>query len=561
MEGQDLNISIKKLNRENEKTRTIWFPIEEENLDRICNELGIEMTTASNCYIENSMDRNFLNILHNKNCNIDELNYLMKRLDGFSQKEIERFYAASFAENPKTMGELINLSFNMHCYSLVSDFNDLEKVGKDIYLTERQAVSTKELDELDGESYAMDVIKNNPNPIITPYGVLYKNSNVPEQVYNGKQFPPYIWKETIAAAQLTAKGENEYIYLPCSDVEVEKALMRLETPYLHDCEVAVDSHSFPDSILNIVSESTTPVIKVDALNNLAKHYSEMGSQDTRYFEKLMDHIKPRTIDEVFALAESMYEFELFDGIKDMESYGRYMICESGRFEYDPNLEEYIDFKRYGGEKIAQEDGAFSDKGYIIYHGYNQKLANLLFENLGIMIPEDKELKTLKLYMPLTVTTYDIENDYGDRETLNEPMELGNYEIVDYIDEILEAIGRDTLPEEKERGLMRYYDEHDSVNGKVAKYEFSVEMVDDELMGVAILTLNDDLTYKELGKIKENVIGQAADGWGEGFEQREISTDMGDVYISFWNSSKSWFIKTAEEMGIKQNQIMGGMKFE
>ena len=25
--------------------------------------------------------------------------------------------------------------------------------------------------------------------------------------------------------------------------------------------------------------------------------------------------------------------------------------------------------------MAQEDGAFSDKGYIIYHGYNQKLAN------------------------------------------------------------------------------------------------------------------------------------------------------------------------------------------
>ena len=556
-----MNITIKKSNGENEETRTIWFPIEEENLYKICSELGIEMTTEANCYIENSMDRNFLNILHDKNCNIDELNYLMKRLDGFSQKEIERFYAASFAENPKTMAELINLSFNMHCYSLVRDFNSLEKVGKDLYLTERQAVSTTELDELDGETYAMDVLKNNPNPIITPYGVLYKNSNVPEQVYNGRQFPPYIWKETIAAVQLTAKGENEYIYLPCSDVEIEKALMRLETSYLHDCEVEVDSHSFPENILNIVYSNTTSVIKVEALNNLAKHYSEMGSQDTRYFEKLMDHIKPRTIDEVFALAESMYEFELFDGIKDMESYGRYMICESGRFEYDPNLEEYIDFKRYGGEKIAQEDGAFSDKGYIIYHGYNQKLANLLFENLGIMIPEDKELKTLKLYMPLTVTTYDIENDYGDRETLNEPMELGNYEIVDYIDEILEAIGRDILPEEKERGLMHYYDEHDSVNGKVAKYEFSVEMVDDELMGVAILTLNDDLTYKELGKIKENVIGQAADGWGESFEQREISTDMGDVYISFWNSSKSWFIKTAEKMGINQNQIMGGMKFE
>ncbi len=110
-----MNITIKKSNGENEKTRTIWFPIEEESLDKICSELGIEMTTESNCYIENSMDRNFLGILYDKNCNIDELNYLMKRLDGFNQKEIERFYAASFAENPKTMAELINLSFNMHC--------------------------------------------------------------------------------------------------------------------------------------------------------------------------------------------------------------------------------------------------------------------------------------------------------------------------------------------------------------------------------------------------------------------------------------------------------------
>jgi hypothetical protein len=199
-----LNITIKKLNRENEKTKTIWFPIEEEDLDKICSELGIEMTTDPNCYIEDSMDRNFLRILNDKNCNIDELNYLMKRLDSFDQKEIERFYAASFAESFKTMAELINLSFNLHCYGLVKDFNNLEAIGKDLYLTEKQAVSTRVLNELNAEAYAMDVINNNPNSTITPYGVLYKNSNEPEQIYNGKQFPPYHWKEAIATIQLTS---------------------------------------------------------------------------------------------------------------------------------------------------------------------------------------------------------------------------------------------------------------------------------------------------------------------------------------------------------------------
>ncbi len=127
------------------------------------------------------------------------------------------------------------------------------------------------------------------------------------------------------------------------------------------------------------------------------------------------------------------------------------------------------------------------------------------------IDEIKEQKILKLYMPLTVTTYEIENHYDYRETLNEPLELGNYEIVEYIDEILDTIERDKLPDENNRGFMHYYDGHDSVNAKVAKYGFSVEMVEDELMGVAVLTLNEDLNKNELEKIKDYIIGQASDG--------------------------------------------------
>ena len=163
-------------------------------------------------------------------------------------------------------------------------------------------------------------------------------------------------------------------------------------------------------------------------------------------------------------------------------------------------------------------------------------------------------------MPLRITTYDIENEYGYKEYANEPQEISNAEVVEYLDVILKAIEENNLPEEEQRGLMRYYDDHDSVNAKVSKYVFSVELVEGELMGVAVLTLNDELTSKEFEKIKGEIIGQAADGWGESFEQREISTEMGDIYVTFWNSD-NWFIKTAEEMGIEENQKMGGMKFE
>jgi len=485
-----MDITINNPNSINGKLERIRFPCDEENLYEICNRLGIEMTTKANCQIVNSSSKDILGILQDRHCNIDELNYLTKRMDSFGPNEREQFYAAAFAEKSEATADLINLSFNTHCYSLVSDFSDLNKVGKKLYLSEKIAVASKEFDELDGETFAMEVINNNPNPTITPYGVLYKNSNEPYQVYDGNHFPPYQWEEKIATIQLSSKGDNEYIYLPCSDIEIEKALMRLETSYLFDCEIAIDSHNFPAGILGIVSEELPPLTRIDTLNNLASQFEEMGNRGIKYFEKLMDYIKPQTVDEVIALTESMYEFEIYNELRDPESYGRYMICDSGHFEYDQNLEEYIDFKRYGEEKISNEVGSFSKNGYIVYHGNNQELSNILSKSLGIEIPKQREQEVLKLYMPLRITTYDIENEYGYSETLNEPLELGNYEIVDYIDEIMEAIEKNNQPIESERGLMKYYDEHDSVNAKVSKYTFSVEMVDKNLMGVASLTLND-----------------------------------------------------------------------
>lgn len=258
------------------------------------------------------------------------------------------------------------------------------------------------------------------------------------------------------------------------------------------------------------------------------------------------------------MLESMYEFEMFDGIRDAEQYGRYMICDSGYFEYDANLEDYIDFKGYGQQKIMNECGAFTDRGYINYYGYNQDLKNLLFENLGMIVERCMQPQELKLYMPLKAITYDVENEYGYMEKADQEEVLSSSEILSCADEILKAIENNKLPEEEQRGLMKYYGDCDSVNAKVGKYKFTVEEVKGELMGVAVLRLNDALNEKELEIIKSEISGQASDGWGEGFEQRKIRADGRDIYVSFWNS-KDWSLKTAEEFGIsEQAQTIGGM---
>ncbi len=66
-----------------------------------------------------------------------------------------------------------------------------------------------------------------------------------------------------------------------------------------------------------------------------------------------------------------------------------------------------------------------------------------------------------------------------------------------------------------------------------------------------------LNQEELIKIKGAIEGQCSDGFGRGFEQREIDCNGKEVYVSLWNSH-DWNLKTAEEMGITEQNY--GMKF-
>ena len=54
-----------------------------------------------------------------------------------------------------------------------------------------------------------------------------------------------------------------------------------------------------------------------------------------------------------------------------------MIIDSGRYELDENLEEYIDFKRYGEQRIRAEGGSFTNYGYIAYRGNTPAVMELL----------------------------------------------------------------------------------------------------------------------------------------------------------------------------------------
>ena len=55
-----------------------------------------------------------------------------------------------------------------------------------------------------------------------------------------------------------------------------------------------------------------------------------------------------------------------------------MIQQSGQFHYDPTLDEFYHYERYGQQHMDSGTGMFTDRGYIAYIG-TESLEELMGE--------------------------------------------------------------------------------------------------------------------------------------------------------------------------------------
>ena len=157
---------------------------------------------------------------------------------------------------------------------------------------------------------------------------------------------------------------------------------------------------------------------------------------------------------------------------------------------------------------------------------------------------------LKLYFPLHGELY-TRNEWGD--LADDPEELAGSELAPYLGDIRQALQENQLPEEQERGLMRWYGKSDSLSWKVKSAFFDVELHDGQLWGVADCQLLESLEGDELNRLTTYLAGQASDGWGEGFEQQEIQTSDGVLYVHFAEERFDFEVEQVQSTEVSKEQ--------
>ena len=307
---------------------TITFPIPEDQYEQAI--LALEKSQIGDARVQDCLIDNVRAV----NCpalvrmtgtmaNVDELDWLGKQLESFDRYELLQFNAAVERFGLSAADELIDLSFCAREVTVVSDFTDLEKTGKRHYLTVHGACDPKELENLDGKETALALISGQPG-YVTRYGVVYDNG-----------------------------------------IKLERAMLRAGIPSCGEMQMLVSDSRFPDAVdcaLDFEHES------LFELNRLCHACSGFKEQDFVKLGAVCQMAKPACAANIRQLTENLDQFDFAPNVHTPEELGRYMIQRSGHYEYDENLEDFYNYSDYGVKRMLQEDGVFTDRGYVAYNG-------------------------------------------------------------------------------------------------------------------------------------------------------------------------------------------------
>ena len=145
-----------------------------------------------------------------------------------------------------------------------------------------------------------------------------------------------------------------------------------------------------------------------------------------------------------------------------------------------------------------------------------------------------EKETLKAYVITDLTAElaveDMDSEYGE----DDYAELDGHDLTEYEPSIREYIEKEKELLDDGGNLAPYIDSSlPRLRENVLRIEPDVVVYDGKLCGCATVELKQELSERDWNALFDYISGQYSDGWGEGFEQRDIPVADGVLNVHFW----------------------------
>ena len=343
----------------------VHFPISESELFAKLGEIhAVEgRDAAQSAYVTEVCWPEEFSILKDRFANLDELNYLAKRMESFDYHEYDQFLIGiTKLENP-TEKDLINLTFNLDHFTLCKDVSSYGKIGREYVMNTQGPVPAHDEDDPKYTAIGKELIDKGFAQITGKGLLIYNPLDALEEVYDGHTFPEYYYESTLASAEVSYNGRTELLLLPGEELAIKKALARLGAPFDSDCDIKFCLSQGEDDAWE---ERIEGIIRSEGLYEANKMLRAMdtGDMDWDKLTAAVELVGAQKASNIAAVAENLGGFAFIPDAKSESDVAHFLVDNADEYGMNIEMEEYFDFSGFGEYFAEEHNGQFLGGGFV-----------------------------------------------------------------------------------------------------------------------------------------------------------------------------------------------------
>lgn len=303
-------------------------------------------------------------MLKDRFANLDELNYLGKRMESFDTLEYDQFLIGISKLDSKDVKDLINMTYGLDSVMVASNIHNDEQLGQFIIENDLHpdvaAIPDDSLYLLDKRRIGEFQRKNDGGVLIEGFYVVTGDYEIPE-VYDGKNIPTAaddgVFKLKVGLADLNDPEAAE----ACA-VWIALPIPREEADAIARDSFGVDSiedsfcFDFEFGIPQITAIAAKEMSSFAALNAVADRYLTMGTDAQLRFKAILEAEDIHDADGALSAANRLNEYELSYFDSDAASFFKTHMCHNLDVRFDDHWLDTL-LTQNEGKRLVERLGA------------------------------------------------------------------------------------------------------------------------------------------------------------------------------------------------------------